>query len=180
MKRALLATLVFTGLACSATEIEPEHVESPYFVGEDGSYALELPLGWQRSENSLAHPGGGSHVITFNAGPVLDPADTSGLDPNAPELYQAMRAELEAQPGTHVLECRMDTFDGLPGFRLHFLRAESPESGPARETMICGAVSHEMLYALGYEAAPGAEFGAELATFERLVASFDHLPAAPR
>lgn len=172
--RAALAILGLALLAaCGTTEVEPERVETPHHVSADGSYALELPLGWIRDGNALTREGFEAQTITFNAGPVLEDAAPGSVDVGAPELLQAMREQLETQPGVSVLACLPATFDGLAGFRLHF-RQGTPEA--AREHLICGAVAGQTLFAFSYEAAAGAPFAHDLEAFERMVASFDHRP----
>jgi hypothetical protein len=182
--RTPLAILALALLAaCAARELEPELVERPHFVSEDGSYALELPLGWRRDGNALTRDGWEFQTITFNAGPVLADSDPQAVDASAPELLQAMREQLESQPGVTVLACLPATFDGLAGFRLHFRRSEPPapdappevEPAPPREMLICGAISGQTLFAFSYEAEAGADFGRDLDAFERMLASFDHL-----
>lgn len=167
-----IAALACLGSACATTKVEPDRVEEPLFVAEDGSYRLDLPLGWLRDGHALTRDG--NQTITFNAGPVL--ANAGAIDASAPGLFLAMRHELEAQPGVTVLDCGPATFGGVPGFRMH-LRTEPAAGGDAaagtRETLICGAVAGEVLFAFAYEAAPGEAFGRDLPVFERMVASFE-------
>lgn len=173
----LLAALV---PACSATEIEWERVEDPRFVAEDGSYSLELPLGWVRSEHALTRDGWELQVISFNAGPVLEPVDGAPIDLAAPELLVALQDQLAVQPGVQVIECRSATLDALPGFRMHFtLEASSrPQAGPrattgSTETVLYGAVEGVTLYAFSFESRSPGSFARDLEVFERLVASFE-------
>jgi hypothetical protein len=179
---ALLALLT---LACSATEIEWERVEDPRFVAEDGSYSLELPLGWVRSEHSLTRDGWELQVISFNAGPVLAPADGTAIDLAAPELLVALQDELAAQSGVRVIECRPATLGSLLGFRMHFTQEVSvdPVADPgspvgSAEIVIYGAVEGATLYAFSFENRSPASFTRDLEVFERLVASFERAPAA--
>lgn len=173
---ALLTWALLAG-ACAGTKVEPDRVETPLFVAEDGSYRIDLPLGWLRDGNSLTRDG--EQTITFNSGPVL--AGAGAIDASAPDLFLAMRHELEVQPGVTVLDCGPATFDGVPGFRMHFRTAPSEESAGAvpRETLICGAVAGEVLFAFGFEAPVGEAFERDLPVFERMVASFEcRLPEA--
>lgn len=166
--------------ACAAREVEPERVESPHYVSADGSWTLELPLGWLRDGNALTREDFAAQSITFNAGPVLDDSDPKAVDASAPELLQAMREQLEAQPGVTVLACLPATFDGLAGFRLHFreaLPSAAGEEPASREHLICGAIAGETLFAFAYEAQAGAPFQRDLEAFERMLASFDHRPS---
>lgn len=184
MSRALVASLwlapvSLASLACGATVVEPDRVETPLFVAPDGSYRLELPLGWLRDGNSLTLEGQDQPTIAFNAGPVLSGIDPQAIDASAPELIVAMEHELAAQPGVRVIDCRSIILGGLPAFRIHFLRADPGDTSEPREILLCGAVSGDTLFAFSYEAPPGEAFTRELATFERLVASFQPLePAA--
>jgi hypothetical protein len=174
--RVLGILALHLAVGCAAREVEPERVESPHFVSADGSYALELPLGWIRDGNALTREGFEAQAITFNAGPVLGDSDPKAVDASAPELLQAMREQLEAQPGVTVLACLPATFDGLAGFRLHFREAPpGTEEQAAREHLICGAIAGETLFAFSYEAAAGAPFQRDLDTFEHMLASFDSL-----
>lgn len=172
--------------ACTATEIEWERIEDPLFVAEDGSYSLELPLGWVRAEHSLTRDGWEAQVISFNAGPVLETEDGSAIDPAAPELLVALQDELSAQPGVEVIECRSVTLDALPGFRMHFTQqgplASEEDTGTlegSTEMVLYGAVEGVTLYAFSFENRRPATFARDLEVFERLVASFDRLEPAP-
>ena len=183
---ALLASLIWAGsLACSSTEIEWERIEDPHFVAEDGSYSLELPLGWVRAEHSLTQDGWEAQVISFNAGAVLETADGSAIDPAAPELLIALQDELSAQPGVEVIDCRSVTLDALPGFRMHFTQtapvdlegdsgtpAGSTEPALRTEMVLYGAVEGVTLYAFSFESRRPATFARDLEVFEQLVASF--------
>lgn len=176
--------LAFLVLACSATELEWERVEDPLFVAEDGSYSLDLPLGWIRSEHALTRDGWELQVISFNAGPVLgamEGMEGTAIDLSSPELLVALQEGLAAKPGARVIECRPATLDALPGFRMHFTQAaladpEDPES-PALdvEIVLYGAVEGVTLYAFSFENRRPASFARDLEVFERLVASFERL-----
>jgi hypothetical protein len=172
----LLATLV----ACATTEVEPELVESSRFVAADGSYSLELPLGWKRAEQALTLEGWEHQSITFNAGPVLA-GEEGGVDPSAPELLTAMRDQLLAQPGIDLIECRAATLDGLPGFRMQYRETtgETPDAAPHVEVVVYGAVEGPMLYAFSLESRDPATFARDQAVFESLVASFRHADPPP-
>lgn len=168
--------------ACSATEVEWERIEDPRFVAEDGSYSLELPLGWVRAENSLTRDGWKAQVISFNAGPVLETEDGSAIDATAPELIVALQEQLSAQPGVEVIDCRSVTLDALPGFRMHFTTqgpVESEEDPAVAEgttvMVLYGAVEGVTLYAFSFESRRPETFERDLVDFERLVASFDRL-----
>ncbi len=173
--------------ACSATEIEWERVEDPRFVAEDGSYALELPLGWVRSEHSLTREGWEAQLISFNAGPVLEAANGTAIDLAAPQLLVALQDELAAQPGVEVIDCRPVTLDALPGFRMHFFQEAPPdlEADPgtpadSTEMVLYGAVEGVTLYAFSFESRSPVTLARDLEVFERLVASFERLePARP-
>lgn len=184
MTRALLiASWVVSTLAalgCSATKVEPDRIETPLFLAEDGSYRLRLPVGWWRDGNTLTRDR--EQSISFNAGPVLAEMQQNGIDPNDPRLYAALLHELEGQPGIQVVQCAAATFDGLPGFRMHFRTAPGQGEGQSEapsETLICGAIAGEVLFAFAYEASSGPAFGRDLETFERLVASFEYLSDRP-
>lgn len=174
-----LAAPSLAALACNATVVERDRVETPLFVAPDGSYRLELPLGWLRDGNALTLDGRDQPTIAFNAGPVLAGADPQAIDASAPELIIAMEDELATQPGVRVIDCRSVTLGGLPAFRMHFLRTD-PEAADdgQRELLICGAISGETLFAFSYEAPAGEAFARELEIFERLVASFEPLASA--
>lgn len=184
----LLATLFLLG-ACAATteESQWDPLASTTYVAADGSYRLELPEGWLRSGQTLTREGPERQTITFNAGAVL-PEGAVPIDAAArPYLLQALQDELAAQPGTRVLALGDATLDELPGFRMHFVQAvPAPEAeadagaaaGPEREILIYAAVAGSTLYALAYEAEPGATFAQDLPAFEALVASFRRTPPA--
>jgi hypothetical protein len=173
--RATVLLALLAG-ACATSEVGWERVEEPRFVAEDGSYSLELPVGWIRAEQALTRDGWKQQTITFNAGPVLEAEGADAIDPG-PKLLAAMREMLASQPGLEVRECRTDTFGGLPGFRLRFTSAPATsEAGQAaREHLLCGAIDGATLYAFSYEAPTGEAFASDLATFERMVASFTPL-----
>ncbi len=181
--------MFFAACASTSVETEWERVETSHFVSEDGAFTLELPHGWLRSGRVLARDPTGPQAISFNAGPVLTGEEALAIDASAPELMQAMREQLAAQPGLEVLECTAVTLDGLPGFRAHFLRDEEDEAtdedvaAPARtvkhEHLLYSAIDGEMLYAFALEATAGAEFANDLAEFEAMVASFRRLHTNP-
>jgi hypothetical protein len=185
---ALLATLVLLG-ACAATEEQGtwEPLASTEYVAPDGSYRLELPEGWQRAGQTLTREGPEHQTITFNSGAVL-PEGEVPVDPAVqPYLLQALQDELAAQPGTRVLALGSAQLDDLPAFRMHFVQAPSADDaasaaepgaeGAERETLIYAAIEGSTLYALAYEAEPGAGFAQDLPVFEAVVASFRRVPA---
>jgi hypothetical protein len=182
---ALLATLLLLG-ACAATEEESawESLASTEYVSPDGRYSLELPEGWQRAGQTLTREGPEHQTITFNSGAVL-PEGEVPVDPAVqPYLLQALQDELAAQPGTRVLALGSATLDDLPAFRMHFVQAPSADDGTSaaepsaeRETLIYAAIEGSTLYALAYEAEPGAGFALDLPVFEAVVASFRRVPA---
>ena len=182
---ALLLTLAIGALTCTATEVEPELVESPIFVAEDGSFSLELPVGWMRSEHTLSHDGWDRQVIAFNAGPVLEAKDGQTIDASAPELLMAMQDYLAAQPGIEFIECRAATLDGLPGFRMHFRNPPSVEgnggsgSAAAAEVVMYCAILGETLFAFSLEGRSPDSFARDLDVLEKMVASFRHRLPAP-
>jgi hypothetical protein len=172
-----LVPFVLIASACRATVIEPVPVEDPRFVAEDGSYSLELPLGWQRAEQTLTHDGWDRQAITFNAGAVLAADETRAIDASAPELLTAMQEQLEAQPGIELVECRSATFDDLPGFRLHFRKAQEGDDGAETpgertEVVIYCAIEGARLYALSLESRSPETFERDVGVLERMVASF--------
>src|SRR5688572_24415658 len=77
--------------ACASTEVEWERIEDTRFIAEDGSFALELPRGWARSERALTHDGWEHQTITFNAGAVFEPGVSRPTDASSPELLAAMQ-----------------------------------------------------------------------------------------
>ena len=187
---ALAGLVLALGAACASQSVETEweRVESPHYVAEDGSFALELPVGWMRSGGVLARDPDGAHAISFNAGPVLTGEDAIAVDASAPELVQAVSEQLAAQPGVRVLDCRAAALDGASGFRVHFVREPEPEAGaeaeaddapplPRSEHLLYSVIDGEMLYAFSLEAPAGEEFALDVPEFEELVASFRRLPA---
>jgi len=173
---------ILSGCASTTTiEAEPfEPVSEARFVAEDGSFSLELPAGWRRSGQMITREGPEQQAITFNAGDVLDPG-APAVDPNAPELLQALEDTLSSQPGVKVIELGAATLDGLPGFRMHFTQEQPVDpaapagTAPAKsEALIYSAIDGTTLYALSYEAADAARYALDLAAFEHLVASFRH------
>jgi hypothetical protein len=152
-------------------------VEDARFVAQDGTFSLELPLGWLRAGQVLMRDPEGPEVITFNAGPVLAES-TVAIDASAPELMLAMRDELEARPWVRVLDCRAVTIGELPGFRIHYQQRWDPEGEAAapHEQLIYGAIDGETLFAFSLEAPADAGFALDLETFERMVTSFRRLP----
>jgi len=174
MPRRLVALLValLGAVACQSTRVERDRVDQPEYTAPDGSYRLALPLGWWRDGNTLTAPDG-DQTIAFNAGPVLAGVDPRAVDAGTPELIAAMEAELAAQPGVRVVDCSAARVGGLPGFRMHFVRATDSDE---REQLIVGAISGATLFAFSYEAASGAAFAAQTSTFEGLVESFEPFP----
>jgi hypothetical protein len=170
--------LLLAACASQVVETEWERVESPDYVSEDGRFSLRLPVGWLRSGGVLARDPEGLHAISFNAGPVLTGEDEMTIDAGAPELIQAVRDQLAAQPGVEILDCRAVTLDGTAGFRAHF-RQEGDDASPGtREHLLYSAIDGEMLYAFALETPAGADFARDLPEFEQLVASFRRLPPA--
>jgi len=181
---ALVAFLTLAAACAGQTvETEWERIDSPRFLSPDGAWELELPVGWVRSGGVLSRVPDGDHLISFNAGPVLEGEQALAVDPSAPELVQALHDQLASQPGIEVLECTAGRIDGLPAFRAHFVQAPSPEAAEEgavkREHLLYSAIDGEMLYAFALEAPAGAGFARDLPEFERLVASFRRLPARP-
>jgi len=185
----LLASLAWAGsLACSASA-EWQRVEDPHFVAEDGSYSLELPLGWMRAEHALTRDGWEAQLITFNAGAVLEAASALAIDPGSPELLTALEDELAAQPGVEVIDCRSVTLDALPGFRMHFtqeapvdLEGDTGTPPGSAEMVLYGAVEGVTMYAFSFVNSRPETFDRDLEVFERMVASFarrEHAPSGP-
>jgi len=161
-------------VACASAGVEHETIESPHYTAADGSYSLELPLGWRRADNALTFDGPDHQTITFNAGAVLD-EETRAIDASAPDLLVAMRDSLEAQPGIELIDCDAATLDGLSGFRMHFRPAlEDGQAADAlrAEVVIYGAIEGTTLFALSLESRDPATRARDLDVFERLVASF--------
>ncbi|HEX6881971.1 MAG TPA: hypothetical protein VF530_01245 [Planctomycetota bacterium] len=171
------ALLVSLAPACASTELEWERIEDPHFLAADGSYTLELPLGWARTEQALTHDGWEHQTITFNAGAVLAPAEGQAIDAASPELLAAMQDELSAQPGIELVEVRPARLDGLSGFRMHFRRLPLEEGGeaPPQQAVLYAAIDGVTLYAFSLECSDPATFGRDLQAFELMVASFRRL-----
>jgi hypothetical protein len=171
---ALLATLA---PACASAELEWERIEDPHFVAVDGSFSLELPLGWARTEQALTHDGWEHQTITFNSGAVLAPAEGQAIDAASPELLAAMQDELSTQPGIELVDVRPARLDGLAAFRMHFRRValEEGAEAPPQQAVLYAAIDGVTLYAFSLESSDPATFGRDLAAFELMVASFRRL-----
>ena len=183
MRSAPALVLLALTAACASTEAEWDRIEDPRFVAEDGTYALELPVGWARSERALTHDGWEHQTITFNAGAVLEPSEGQAIDAASPQLLAAMQDELSAQPGIELVEVRPAVLDGLAAFRMHFRRI--PEEGaeepvPPSQAVLYAAIDGVTLYAFSLESTSTAAFPRDLEAFELMVASFRRLdPARP-
>jgi hypothetical protein len=201
--RALAGTLLVLltapfAPACHATQVETATIEDAHFLAEDGSYELELPLGWQRSEHALTHDGWEQQTITFNSGAVLG-QEGNPIDASAPQLLAAMQDQLEAQPGIELIECRAVVLDGLSGFRMHFRQAEeadetgteaaessgtdpniadSSTADSSTEVVIYCAIDGQTLYAFSLESKNPATLARDLEALERLVMSFHRRAAS--
>jgi hypothetical protein len=180
---ALALAAACASTACASTEVEWERIEDARFTAEDGTFALELPLGWVRSERALTHDGWEHQTITFNAGAVFEPGVSRPADASSPELLAAMQDELAAQPGIELVELRPATLDGLPAFRMHFRRVAEDgapaESQAEAQAVLYGAIDGETLYAFSLESASAETFPRDLEAFEQMVASFRRLGVAP-
>lgn len=177
----LVAAFLALAVACASTEVDWERIQDARFVSEDGTFALELPLGWARSERALTHDGWEHQTITFNAGAVFEPGVSRPVDASSPELLAAMQDQLATQPGIELVECRAARLDGLAAFRMHFRRvAEEGEEAPAApaQAVLYGAIDGETLYAFSLESACAETFPRDLETFELMVASFRRLGAS--
>jgi len=177
MRFLVLAGLLLAVLvpACASTALEWERIEDPHFVAADGSFTLELPLGWARTEQALTHDGWEHQTITFNSGAVLAPDEGQAIDAASPELLAAMQDELSAQPGIELVEVRPARLDGLAGFRMHFRRVpvEGAEaSAPGQQAVLYAAIDGVTLYAFSLECTDPATFARDLEAFELMVASF--------
>jgi hypothetical protein len=171
--RPASALLSILAVSCASTEVDYERIVDPHFTAEDGSYTLELPLGWARSDHALTHDGWELQTITFNSGPVLDVGGGTPIDAAAPGFLAAMQEELSEQPGIELLEVRPATLDGLAGFRMHFRRLPEEEDEPSpAQAVLYAAVENTMLYAFSLECTTPAAFPRDLEAFELLVASF--------
>jgi hypothetical protein len=170
--------LLFLAAACASTAVDFERISDPRFVAEDGSFTLELPVGWSRHERALTRDGWQHQTITFNSGAVLEPAEGRPIDASAPELLSAMQDELAHQPGIELLECRAAQLDSLSAFRMHFRRLpeDGAPAGPAQQAVLYAAIDGRTLYALSLENARAETFADDLADFERMVASFRRTP----
>lgn len=175
----LVASVLALAAACASTEVEWERIEDTRFTAEDGSFALELPLGWARSERALTHDGWEHQTITFNAGAVFEPGVARPADASSPELLAAMQDELAAQPGIELVELRPATLDGLAAFRMHFRRVAEDGAPAGAQAVLYGAIDGETLYAFSLESASAATFPRDLEAFELMVASFRRLGVAP-
>jgi hypothetical protein len=177
---SLLAPLLaLAALACASTEVDWERVEEARFVSEDGSFTLELPLGWARSEHALTREGWERQTITFNAGAVLEPTEGLPIDASAPELLEVMREQLAGQPGIELVECRAARLDGLAAFRMHFRRSAEEDAPPSpAQAVLYGAVDGVTLYAFSLESGDAASFAQDLEAFELMVASFHRVGGA--
>lgn len=185
ISRFLFALLLATASCAGVDSGSTQRVETPTFVSEDGSYRLELPLGWKRSGQALTRDGWEQQTISFNAGRVKEPDDGQAIDASAPGFFQALEEELRTQTGVEVLECGPQQLDGLEGFRMHFMRGAQPagDAGRAadskREYLTCGVLADDMLFVFSYEAPAGDSFARDLPTFERMVQSFRHSAPPP-
>ena len=171
----LALAMACASTACASTEVEWERIEDARFTAEDGTFALELPLGWVRSERALTHDGWEHQTITFNAGAVFEPGVARPADASSPQLLAAMQDELAAQPGIELVELRPATIDGLPAFRMHFRRLAEDGAPSGAQAVLYGAIDGEMLYAFSLESASAETFPRDLEALEQMVASFRRL-----
>jgi hypothetical protein len=169
----LVGCLALAGCASSAVDSSYELVETADFLSDDGSFRLELPLGWRRVDHALTLEGWDRQTITFNAGDVLD-AEAGAIDASAPALQTAVREQLASQAGVTVHRVESVKLDGLDALRLHFTRTLDEDGQPTDpcEVLLFSAVSGTHLFALSLESRDPTTRPRDFAVFERLVTSF--------
>ena len=165
--------------ACISFQVEWERVESTQFTSDDGSFHVELPVGWGRAGALLTKDGTGLQRIWI----LRLSEETLELIPSAEQLA----ASLAESPACSNVESTHVSVAGRPATELSFagpvwppllffdaLDGLSPQE--LQSHRLYWFTVGEQEFVLGYSAVP-FYFERDLPVFERLVASFEPLPS---
>lgn len=179
MKKMLMLVALFALSACAMWE----RIEKPQTIGPDGSYSVELPVGWVRAMYAndrilVTRDGLGlQHIAVIRqpidkAFPRIKKSAAENLLPSElAELQIAeMKTEAEQFSSINVIENAPATIFGRPGFRLHV--SFKNERGLVFDRHICGFSDKKGYYLLIYQAPRLHYFDKHKIEFERVVNSF--------
>jgi hypothetical protein len=181
-RAAVLAAVLLATSGCLPKAPFVPTPESGVFEDpDDGAFTVALPSGWMRANDDEA-------VFITREGPTLqhivimrdeidEPLKGSkrklSRDMETYEIAELIAGEIsssEGVTGVKILDNAPAQLGGVPGFRL--LVAYKDADGLKMKSLYYGAVTEKSLWSVQYTAPARVYYDRDVATFQRVVASF--------
>jgi hypothetical protein len=180
-RAAVLALALLGATACLPQPAFVAVPESGLFDGPDKAFTVALPKGWMRANDDetvfVTRDGPTLQHIVIGRDDIDEPLKGSkrklsaSMEPyEIAELLAGEISSAEGVSGIKILENAPAQLGGVSGFRL--LVTYKDADGLRMKSLYYGAVTKKSLWSVQYTAPARVYYDRDVATFQRMVASF--------